>query len=365
MTWTAVTSISLKSDWQYTEPVTGAFFRLKHTGFPRDGRFQIAQAEFNADNSVNLSEPVTFDAGSEFEVLSLIASPSLSNRRLAIRKLIPEPSFKNQLREVLTPSILQTVEENFFLPRRSAWTVAIEVSDVVMPQGVDYSQQFDSLNSQIASLSNQLVIVSNGVSEINSKLSNSSEPTPLTNTKELTYASNGDTNGLFYWIGTNYGQGAWANPFTSGQIAIVPSSSTISPSLLVNRAGGQSWYTSNAANSFVVFDTGNKRSLLIKTLLLRHDNESAYFLRNFKLQGSNDVASNDLAGINAATWADLLAKTNDTTINAPEAWGNFPIAGITQDYRWFKLLQPDINSSSDNYLVLGEAELYGTLITTT
>jgi len=140
MSWTPAGSISVRTDWQYTEPVEGSFFRLKHSSQPRQGVFQIAQAEFNPDNSVNLTELITLQPISELQNLTFLSPAYFSGRRLAIRKIPTQPSLENQLRDLLIPAILRNPSSEFFNFNQSKWAIEIEVNDVPLTNPVSSSE---------------------------------------------------------------------------------------------------------------------------------------------------------------------------------------------------------------------------------
>ena len=177
--------------------------------------------------------------------------------------------------------------------------------------------------------------------------SNTGGSTSNTNTV-LTFASSGDTNGICYWLGAK--NGSWTNPHTSGQLQVSASSfgGSGKPEQIVDRQGGYALYTNNAANSWFSVNF-NTYKIQPNYYTIRHDNETGYYLRNWKLQGSND-------NIN---WTDLDTKVNNTTINAPDGWGAFPISGINVFYKILRILQTGPTSTNDNYLVIGELEFYG------
>jgi hypothetical protein len=184
----------------------------------------------------------------------------------------------------------------------------------------------------------------------------------------LTYSSDGDSNGLFYLLGTNTGMQAWANPAYNvnpssdgsyaNNAAIVLSASTIgsgSLNTLCDRTTS-SFYTSNVASSWVKADIGKFRSLSVNKYSIRNYPSSADSLRSWKLQGSNDNS----------TWTDLDVRTNDTTFNAANVWYSItPNQGVSTAFQFFRILNTGLTSSSSNYLCLGEWELYGTLTVNT
>ncbi|MEH2118727.1 hypothetical protein [Nostoc sp.] len=77
-----------------------------------------------------------------------------------------------------------------------------------------------------------------------------------TNGHQLTFASSGDANGVFYYLGTNKGSTVWANP--AGINFTVSASSTENGSVvsLTNRYNSE-FYTANQANQWVSFGLNN------------------------------------------------------------------------------------------------------------
>ncbi len=180
-------------------------------------------------------------------------------------------------------------------------------------------------------------------------------------TAAFTYASDGDTNGVVYFIGTGQGTTSFSNPHTATSVVVVRSTNGVgSASQMVDRTSQDS-QTTDAANSWMAIDLGSSRTLIPTKYSLRHGYSSGYYIRTWKLQGSNNAASNSVADLNAATWADLDTRTGDTTINSGYGWGSFTVTGAATGYRWLRVIQTGVNSSSNNELVLCEFEFYGTL----
>lgn len=182
-------------------------------------------------------------------------------------------------------------------------------------------------------------------------------------TKVLTFSAHGDVQGVFYWLGTFYGYHAWVNPQTLQVLNVVTSSVwSGSITLLSDRVANALLYSSTTAGQWVAFDLGEGKTLKPSYYTLRHDGETGYYLRRWKLQGSNNATANTVAALAAATWIDLDERLNDTTINSPDAWGGWVVAPVPEvGYRWLRVLMTGVNSSNDNYLLLGEVEFYGTL----
>ncbi len=114
MAWSAVgTPIFLKTDWQYTEPVIGSYFKFKHSSFPNTNSYLLAQAQFNPDNSVELADIQELKASSEAEIVCLKSIPVFTNRRLAIKKVAKQPGFGSELRRVIRADLLTDTDIEF------------------------------------------------------------------------------------------------------------------------------------------------------------------------------------------------------------------------------------------------------------
>jgi len=183
---------------------------------------------------------------------------------------------------------------------------------------------------------------------------------------ELTYVANEDSNGLFYYLGTNKGASGWTNPVTAGQMSIVVRTLQFgNPADLVDRTTNQ-WYTSNVANSFVGIDIGLNRLLTLNSYTIRNRVESVEYLRTWNLEGSNNVAGNTIADYAAATWEAIDVRTGDSSLLAANAFGHFDAnMNNKKRYRFFRLIQTGPNGSSNAYLCIAELEFYGLFKETT
>lgn len=182
-------------------------------------------------------------------------------------------------------------------------------------------------------------------------------PTSSTTTKILTYASDGDTNGVSYWLGSNYGQEIWTNPYSAGRLLITASGlydTTFSDiKALVDRVPSRLIATQDAVGGWFMLDLGAKNTLSCNLYSLRGRNVDDGNLRSWKFQGS----------VNASSWTDLDVQSNNSTLNL-NTWFSKPILA-SNPYRYFRIISTGSNSTSTNYLSLGEWEFYGTLSTST
>jgi hypothetical protein len=171
--------------------------------------------------------------------------------------------------------------------------------------------------------------------------------------KVLNFMSNGDANGLFYWLGTRKQQAVWSNPHLLGGLITIGISSV---------GGGASWllcdrtpnefYTGNIAFSWISVSINDGGRLKPSYYSLQNrviGSDISHQLRNWKFQGSN----------NATVWTDIDTQVNNPVLSGVGSWASFPCES-SEFYTYFRILQNGLNSSGANYLTLGEIELYGT-----
>lgn len=180
----------------------------------------------------------------------------------------------------------------------------------------------------------------------------------------LTWVSNGDANGVFYYIGTAFGSVSWSNPQPSAEIRVFlyQNPSSLTNASITNRTSDSGYIGGGSLPNYIAFDLGNNnRKLLLTDYSVQNYNQDNRYLRNWKLQGTSTVGSWDHTGINGASWTDLDVRSGDTTMNGgASSWGHYTIGspGSTR-YRYFRLLQTGGDSLGGNYLCVSEVELYG------
>lgn len=176
----------------------------------------------------------------------------------------------------------------------------------------------------------------------------------------LTWTADGDTNGLFYYLGTHpwtvpVPQVAGATTATGSRVALNASGtngSTLSVGYAVSRgstgAAGDAWGTLNAANQYIMADFLD-RTFAPTMLSMRHYNEAGYSIINFVVEGSADNAA----------WTTLLTVNADPGA-AAFAWRHWAIVGAAA-YRYLRVRQTGLNAGGTNVFDLAELEWYGTL----
>jgi hypothetical protein len=178
----------------------------------------------------------------------------------------------------------------------------------------------------------------------------------------LNWVSDGDTNGLFYYLGTRDQAGfVIPVPTTVGasvvgsrvSLTALTAASGYSVGHLVDRAttgAGQSdaFSSSNAAGQWVKLDMLD-RTFAPTVLSLRHFNEAGTALANFVVEGSSDNAA----------WTTLLTVAGAANPGA-FAWRHWAITGAAA-YRYLRVRSTGVTSSGDNFFDVAEMEWYGTL----
>lgn len=107
-------------------------------------------------------------------------------------------------------------------------------------------------------------------------------------------------------------------------------------------------HTQGIANSWWKVDFKTGRTFTPTRLAIVGRASGGQHPRNFKLRGSN----------NNTDWTDLLTVT--AAGPADNAWWSSAVTGAGA-YRYLEIYQTGLNSSSADYLVLGEVEMWGTL----
>ena len=164
------------------------------------------------------------------------------------------------------------------------------------------------------------------------------------------YQSNGDTNGVFYAIGTNFGRESWTNPHTSGRIVVTARNlANGSVEMAVDRAASNLLNSSSPSDNWFSFDLGAGRSLQLTQYSYRARNDSADLPTGWDLQGSND----------GSAWTAIETRTGLSF--TASSWQTFTLATQSDPYRYFRLARHGADADGANYFGLGELELYGDL----
>lgn len=178
----------------------------------------------------------------------------------------------------------------------------------------------------------------------------------------LTYVSDGDINGVVYWLGTRSGSFATPVPAlgttsTADGIELRLDASGIyggqyQLAQAVNRALGDPFASSEGAGSWLRFDFKTRAMKPTRYSLRTRGDADVGQPRSWVLEASND----------ALAWTTLDTRTGQTTFAGLNTWFTFTCTASTF-YRYLRLRQTAVNSASTNYFALGEVEFYGDLST--
>jgi hypothetical protein len=167
------------------------------------------------------------------------------------------------------------------------------------------------------------------------------------------YDFDGDTNGIFYLLGTNFRTGTWVNPATVGRLPI-----TFNPGVnggvgsadareLVDRTTTRIDLTNTSATPYFIFDLGYGRALLMNKFSYRWraDGDVAFVPKSWTVAGSND----------ATNWTTLLTVTNATPVSG--GWKTDTVPAFAS-YRYFRF-QQTATANASQFFTAGEVEIYG------
>lgn len=355
MAWNPLTTLNLTIDWQFTEPVEGSFFRFSHEGAPSGNLYSVAQAEIAPDGSISIygGEIVTVDRTLS-DVIRLPKPGSFTYRRIAIKKLPNPPTLESELKRLFVPGIFKANSTQGQILTKPDWTVTIESSDFI-----DANLTIDLAPIEAKLDAIDITPIQSKLDEISSKLDNlqasggSGGGSSASQTTDLSYSSDGDTNGVFYYLGTNRRTASFANP-GSNNIVVFSQIDALNENATALRLGDRDpnsiAHTQNTQNAWFSVDLKDKSLIVSRYSLKARADLNDHNPRVWKLQGSQDNVN----------WTDLDTQSNSILSNA--AWYSPPVPNQTITYRYFRLLQTSTNSANLYYFVLAEWELYGKLI---
>lgn len=168
---------------------------------------------------------------------------------------------------------------------------------------------------------------------------------------QLNYASNGDTNGVIYYLGTEKLTHAFFNPSTNG-IATLTATPAFNASFgsenATNRVSGSSYLSDGTNNSFWKIDLLANKSLTLKGYTI-------------KKRGGHDPKSWDLEGsTDNVTWSLIDRQVNNLVFNSSDYFYQ-AITNQTTSYRYLRFTQTGQSLTGTTYLAFDDIELYGGL----
>ena len=183
-------------------------------------------------------------------------------------------------------------------------------------------------------------------------------PSGIVTTQPKSWVSDGDANGVFYFLGTALGTLPWINPVTRGMTAVRSTNFNGVAANLFDRVTNVTNTNDALPQGFIFVDLGAGRSLLPSRYAAQAT--SGLFMRSWKLQGTNSVVGTSVGQIDAATWTDLDVQVSNTTYNAAYSWASFvPNQPNTTAYRYFRIVITGLNASGGWQMSFSEWELYG------
>jgi len=190
----------------------------------------------------------------------------------------------------------------------------------------------------------------------------------------LNYVSDGDTNGAFYWIGTNKNTVSWTNPagttpFLKTVIYPVAGSNQdtmTNSTICTDRASSDVFFGLATGGLFINLSADTYRPLRLVRFSVRTTSNSALMARTwrgFTIWGStaSGVITTPLSQIqyNNLNWTLLKSYTSNTTMPAIiNTWAHYTIDS-PYFFDTYRILATQPSGNNDYYYQFGEIELYG------
>ena len=166
--------------------------------------------------------------------------------------------------------------------------------------------------------------------------------------KHFSYSHDYDTNGICYFLGTNYDQNKWINPAISNKIKL-KSSGWYKGSIndMVERTPKCS-FSSSVKNSWITFNFGD---IAIKPThyTLRHYENDSYYIKKWNILGSSD----------SVNWEIINSHSHwISPFGGPGKSKTFKVK-TTKYYKYFKIQMSGRNSSDNWCITINGFEIYG------
>lgn len=175
--------------------------------------------------------------------------------------------------------------------------------------------------------------------------------------KNCQYEFNGDTNGLFYWIGTDFGNktvvSSLSNYIEINPSSILPDYSYSNPNDLFYR-NEATFTTDDIPYSFINVDFKARQQLQISGIYLKSPSVSDYgFIKTYTI-GIIDPAYNELAHV--------ISVIDDSRLIGINTELYIPLPDISFKTKQISIFQEGLNTNGTYHLALGQIELYGKFI---
>jgi hypothetical protein len=180
----------------------------------------------------------------------------------------------------------------------------------------------------------------------------------------LTYSSDGDSSGLFYYLGTSRQTTAWAlSNMSNGVVTTFNGSAQLGGvNSLFDRNTATTFRGIASTNSAFYWDLGITYSMSVNKYSIRSGviNSPADWPRNWKIQGTNQIpASFSEFDLDALTWTDIDVQINNTTLNTIQQWLTITPNGSNTSFRYLRYQVTGQNLPGASSLNLSEIEFYG------
>jgi hypothetical protein len=167
-----------------------------------------------------------------------------------------------------------------------------------------------------------------------------------------TYSFDGDSNGVFYLLGSNFRTGTWVNPASAGRLLVTynpginGSFGTVDAREIVDRTTARIDLTNTSATPYFIFDLGYGRSLVMNKFSYRWRTDDNQFVpKSWTVAGSNDQTN----------WTTLLTVTNATVVLGGWKTDDVLLSGA---FRYFRF-QQTASVNATNFFTAAEVEIYG------
>ena len=183
----------------------------------------------------------------------------------------------------------------------------------------------------------------------------------------LTYESENDLKGVFFFIGTKGYTCTYINPSLINEVSVYASSIGNGNACDLVGRNVINLRTKNEPNSYFVIDLGKSRYLCPTSYSIRNRNSSTQVMVNWVLEGSNDMIDFEVIdqrnfGVQGA-YKYNVEKIREK-LSLPGNISNWKIAQDIKDkyslgFKYFRIRQIGKNLSGSNILSLSGLELYG------
>merc|ERR1712228_71584 len=167
------------------------------------------------------------------------------------------------------------------------------------------------------------------------------------------YKDDFDTNGIFYALGTNFGQKQYENPAKTGKVKLKSTAMYVDLGseanyTLIGRSESRT-FTKEKKNSFFSVDFGKYGMKPTHYTLRHYKSKEENHLRNWEFQGSND----------GEHWNCLRKHIDDNSLNGASKSHTWTIDTTDEYFSHFRVIMTGPNQGHNWSLVCSGMEIYG------